>query len=37
MRFLLTSAGIKMLVHPWVCNAGIGCGATTLRWASVRE
>jgi Peptidase family S51 len=27
----------RILVHPWVCNADIGCGAMTLRCASVRE
>jgi hypothetical protein len=26
-----------MLVHPWVCNADSGCGAKTLRYASVQE
>ena len=26
-----------MLVHPWGCNADIGCGAKTLRCASVSK
>jgi hypothetical protein len=26
-----------MLVHPWVCNADIGCGAKPLHCASVDD
>jgi hypothetical protein len=34
-RALRQEIGVRMLVHPWVCNADMGCGAETLRCATV--